>query len=132
MNTVKRTERGWGGHFISCHQCLFRRNTLLESEAVSIVVSTVGNLLRLEGNKRIIDTLGYGGRLFETMAFEMDEGNEWKDGNFAKQVFFNSPWSLSVPDENLANDMHEAVVTELTEAMASGSRTVWANEGDSE
>ena len=39
---VKRTERGYPGHFILSHRCVFTRNTLLEYGETRVIVSTVG------------------------------------------------------------------------------------------
>ena len=67
---VKRTERGWAGHFICAENCQFRRNTLLEYGDRKWVISTVGRLLTTDykTKKLKFDTIGAGNRYYETMA----------------------------------------------------------------
>lgn len=117
MNKVVRTERGWAGHFICAQRCRFRRNTLLDNGKNKIVVSTVGLMESLDiagtflpiGNKRY----------YETMAFECDcSDKRFFDADVSRPVDFDSPWSISELDaEDKANDMHELVVTELSERL---------------
>ena len=75
---VKRTERGWAGHFICGNDCRFRRNTLLEYGDKRVVVSTVGNLLYINPitKKGEITTIGLN-RYYETMAFEATFENDF-------------------------------------------------------
>ena len=114
---VKRTERGWAGHFIGAHDCMFRRNTLLERGKDRIVVSTVGGYLRNEK----LETIGAGGRYFETMAFKAKKVGAYFDTVFSKELSFKSPWEIcadspeELPDDvdNQADLQHERVVAEL-------------------
>jgi len=115
---VKITERGWAGHFICSDRCLFHRNTLIEYANKKWVVSTVGNMVDIHAygypDKVIIDTIGYE-RYFETMAFEADSNDKFLDADVSKQLDFDSEWSISEPwKEKEANDMHEAVIKELS------------------
>ena len=114
---IKRTERGWAGHFCAAPSCMFRRNTLLQSETESIVVSTVGNYRYADG----IQEIGYN-RYYETMAFHsLTDDKRYHDADVGRQVYFNSPWEINRTDaDNMANDMHEAVVAELMERMENG------------
>lgn len=120
MKTLKRTERGWAGHFICSHDCTFRRNTLLEYGDIKIVVSTVGNLVP-KLSTREAETIGYN-RYFETMAFhaKQDKQGYW-DANVSMQIDFNSEWAISEPwQEDKANEMHENVVTEIAGKLIDG------------
>jgi hypothetical protein len=116
MNEVKRTERGWAGHVIwSASRCRFRRNTLLECGDKRIVVSTVGDLENGE-------PIGHN-RYYETKAFWAKKDGVYWDADKAKEVPFESPWcigTLSGTSDDEANDMHEAVVAELTEWLRQG------------
>ncbi len=115
---IRRTERGWAGHFICADKCLFRRNTLLEHSetAAKIVVSTVGLMKGIEGFEQI----GYN-RYYETMAFAGEWQGKYIDANVSREVDFDSPWSIAEFNaDDQANDMHEAVVQELRDKMLSG------------
>lgn len=122
---LKRTERGWAGHFCLAERCLFRRNTLLEYGDVRVVVSTVGELLQsqtpFQKHERMFDTLGYK-RYYETSAFyaERVQDRYW-DADVSKEIEFESPWSISEIDaDDKANDMHEEVIKELSKKLKQG------------
>ena len=102
---VKRTERGWAGHFICADSCKFRRNTLLEYKDSKIIVSTVGNMCI--GNK--IMNIGCF-RYYETFAFRALFDGTYYDVDVSKQLNFESNWALESYGFELdleANDMHE-------------------------
>lgn len=116
MNKVIRTERGWAGHFICADRCLFKRNTLLEYEETKIVVSTVGNLI-IDGE---ISEIGFE-RCFETMAFHAKFEDPYWEADVSREVSFDSNWALGKDvNDNDVNDMHEAVVKEITEKLKKG------------
>ena len=117
---AKTTERGWGGHFICSHECLFRRNTLVQMGDIRVVVSTVGALRHGDN----FETIGWK-RYYETKAFSaLWDGHFW-DAGIAKEVSFSSKWSVGRiggdADEE-ANQMHEAVVAEIAKNLEGASR----------
>lgn len=116
---VRRTERGWAGHFVAASKCRFRRNTLLEKDGRGIVVSTVGSYA--PGNAARYEEIGYR-RHFETMAFRSDESDAvYHDADVSCEVPISSNTALLITNQNeafvdnLANDMHEAAVREIAE-----------------
>ena len=120
----RRTERGWGGHFICADRCLFRRNTLIENSDNRIVVSTVGGMRSgPHGSGDTIDTIGAGGRYYETMAFKAKKEGSYWEASVSEEISFESEWAIcadspeKLPDDvdNKADAMHEAVIKELTE-----------------
>jgi hypothetical protein len=123
---VKRTERGWAGHFICANRCRFRRNTLLEYGKKRIVVSTVGLMEKWNGDPRRdsnIDGFEPVGleRYFETMAFHANNDQRYYDADVSRMVSFESEWAIRIPDaDDKANDMHEAVCEELTKKLLNG------------
>lgn len=110
---VKKTERGWAGHFICSHYCRFRRNTLIEYGDKRWIVSTVGNMV----SPPIYEILPIGElyRYYETMAFEAKMQDGYWEANVKKEIPFNSRWAIlkKLADDE-ANKMHEAVVKELS------------------
>ena len=113
---VKRTERGWAGHFCCSYRCEYHRNTLLEYNGMKVVVSTVGRL-RKDMVSGTYEDLGYK-RYFETMAFMADEDDKYNDADVDRELLFDAKWSLPSPDMELEADaMHEDVVTELSKRL---------------
>jgi len=127
MEEVKRSERGWAGHFICSERCLFRRNTLLEYNDIKIVVSTVGAMIDIHGEKYPskfkFETIGYE-RYYETMAFHSKKGDtRYHDIDVSKQIYFDSKWQIEKLDsDDTANIMHENVVNEITEKLLKGEK----------
>lgn len=116
-SSVIRIERGWAGHYLLAHRCRFRRNTLLCYGDIKIVVSSVG-LLVTNGN---FDTIGHN-RYFETLAFHADKNDKrYYDADVSMKVDFDSDWCISEIDaDDKANEMHEAVVDEITKKLENG------------
>jgi len=118
MSRVKRTERGWAGHFCCARDCHFTRNTLLEYKDTKIVVSTVG-MYQSPITKKY-ETIGYQ-RHFETMAFYAEYDGKYWDADVGREVSFDSPWAIDkLEDDDKANDMHEMVVDEIICKMIEG------------
>ena len=120
---VKRTERGWAGHFCCSSRCLFRRNTLLEYKRIKIVVSTVGLMENpLPREERFME-IGFG-RHYETMAWHSKKDDKrYHDMDVNREVSFESNWAISELDaDDKANDMHEKVVEEISRGLESGNK----------
>ena len=124
--SLKRTERGWAGHFILADRCRFRRNTLLEYDEIQIVVSTVGlmkSLIETPAEKQEFDTVGHN-RYYETMAFHATiTDTRYHDADTSREVFFESPWSIDEADaDDRANRMHDTVVNEIAYHLIEGNK----------
>ena len=102
-------------------RCLFRRNTLLEYADRRFVVSTVGACY-VDGK---LEEIGHE-RYYETMAFEAKLRGGYIEADVTSPIDCWHPWAMCakseeellkkypLPDE-AANNMHEAIVTEMTE-----------------
>lgn len=120
---MKRTERGWAGHYICANRCRFRRNTLIEYGDQKVVISTVGLQEKLPFDD-LEDKFEHVGpdRYFETMAFyAKDDDPRYYDADVTRRFNFKSPWRIDEIDaDDKANDMHETVVTEIMEKLRKG------------
>lgn len=131
MDIIK-TERGWGGHFILARDCQFRRNTLLEFGEIRIVVSTVGAMLSWDFRKADAGMKGdaalsyqeiWHNRRYETMCFHAKLDGPYWDANVQRNVYFRSEWAIAEHENETdmkANNMHEAVVAEISERLLRG------------
>jgi hypothetical protein len=89
-----------------------------ENENPDFIVSTIGNYH--PPSEQGIDTIG-NNRYYETMCFDAKNYKDYIDANVKKQIYFTSKWCINaespdkLPDgvDNIADDMHEAVLKEL-------------------
>ena len=119
--SVTRTERGWGAHLIVAMYCLFRRNTLLERGETRLIVSTVGNY-QSPLDKTGATEIGCN-RYYETMVFHARKDGPYWDADVSHEVYFKSNHAIThrgVHADAEANDMHEAVVAEITKRLWDG------------
>jgi len=117
MKRVKRTERGWAGHFCLAQRCLFRRNTLLECGKEKVVVSTVGLLYNRETNE--IEKIGSDG-YYECMVFPaIKKGNYW-DADWSKTLESETITFFNEGSDQKANEMHEDMIKKFTDKMKKG------------
>jgi hypothetical protein len=120
MNIIIK-ERGWTGHFILGHKCLYRRNTLVSSEDIAVVVSTVGNMVL--DDKKGVEEVGLN-RIYETMVFVAEYENNYHEADVSKEVSnTTSNWYLSKHElredsDNQADDMHDTMVKEVAELIS--------------
>ena len=124
MGEVKRTERGWAGHFCCSSRCLFRRNTLLEYENIKIVVSTVGLMEdSINKDEEIKFEEIAPNKYYETMAFYSNlKDKQYYDADVSKEISFGSKRAIDsyVDKDNEANEMHENVIKEIIENLKRG------------
>ena len=117
MNIIVK-ERGWAGHFIMGHKCMYRRNTLVSGDNISVVVSTVGNMVI--DDKRGVEEVGHN-RIYETMVFVSKFENGYQEADVTKEVSnTTSKWCLSKEElrddsDNQADVMHDVMVEEMAE-----------------
>lgn len=113
---IQIKERGWAGHFVCSDRCKYRRNTLISSEDIRIIVSSVGNM-------RINKTTEQIGadRYYETMVFKAKKDGAYWDADVNKQIYFNSKWGIGENEfkkhqhdiDIIADEMHDNVVEEI-------------------
>lgn len=120
---VKRTERGWHGHFDKSDKCLFSRNTLLETGDIRYVISTLGAYCpeEPEAGCEKINPHGY----YETLIFEAKQNEVYWDIDSEKQLINPAgiPWYLEFMNFNAdkdANEMHEETVTAVSSILEKG------------
>lgn len=121
---MKITERGWPGHFICADCCIFRRNTLIEHNDTRVIVSTVGNYRKNFELQEIGPN-----RYYETLVFRAKWEDPYWDTDTDSQISVDGKWSIcaSYPGnlplgvDNMANQMHEDTIAEITQRLLKGT-----------
>jgi hypothetical protein len=99
---------------------VFHLNTLIECGDQRIVVSTVGQMRTPSESK--VQTIGLD-RYYETMAFHARDCKGYVEAEVQQQINFESNWAIDKCDfstDKSANDMHDAVVTEIVSKLEKG------------
>jgi len=117
---MRITERGWIGHYICGDKCRFRRNTLIECNGVSVVVSTVG--LQFDQETRDFDKF-CNGSYFETKAFHVKEDDpRFRDADIGKEISFGAKNYIDFADaDDIANANHDIIVEEIKQELLNGN-----------
>jgi hypothetical protein len=124
MKMIEIIERGWAGHYIGARSCLFRRNTLMEDKekGVAVVISTVGNMPDKETGKPMMLGLG---RHYETMVFVASQQGSYMDADVKYELPYFSGLEITEDNinevDNLANEMHQKVLGEISLAFIDDS-----------
>lgn len=91
---MKRTERGWAGHYIMGPYCAWHRNTLIEhSDGRGIVISSIGAFSpNHNGHHEMIGA----GRYYETMVFRAKKDGPYIEPDTSRQLHTkNIKWCVS-------------------------------------
>ena len=127
VSEIKITERGWAGHFICSHLCMFRRNTLVEYGDKAIVVSTVGHMRNAKN--REVEEIG-ANRYYETCVFKARNINGYMDADVTEELYEYEDAICADSVDHLiktrpfvdidANLMHDTVVNVVGIALREG------------
>jgi len=125
MKQVKVTERGWMGHFPYSGEYYYTRNTLVEGENDSVVVSSIGNyrprsVTKIEPLEKVVHTY------YETVVFGAIAVGEYIEADFRdrrtvkgeRQIVTDDPNKLPMDVDNLADKMHDNTVSEFVELLS--------------
>lgn len=120
IQEVNIQERGWASHFIGARWCLFRRNTLLEYNGISIVVSTVGRMWKdTPSGGEFMKLSILHDNFFETMVFFTND-TKYKDADVKKGEIFQEHYEgVAVDEEILVNETHDKIVNLMVQKLIS-------------
>ena len=130
---MKKTERGWCGHFCCGDRCRYRRNTLLEHDDRRVIVSSVGSFLEKPGDEWITE-IGFGSgiarRYYETMVFEACLDGPYWEADVSRQLSFYAPdfayaaHAKDLPDgiSMLMDKHHDSIVRKWMRIMRRGGK----------
>jgi hypothetical protein len=117
------TERGWIAYYICAERCRFRRNTLIEFGKRRVVVVSVG-LFYAKPDDKEPDTVGHN-RYYETCVFHAKRAGHYWDIDVNRPIYnYENPNQITtwkpLNSDQRANDMHEAIVCEITAKLERG------------
>lgn len=118
IQEINIQERGWASHFIGARWCLFRRNTLLEYNGVSIVVSTVGRMWKdTPSGGEFVELSFCHKNFFETMVLFTDD-TKFKDADVEKDTICEEHYDgVDVDEEILVNETHDKIVNLMAQKL---------------
>jgi len=118
---IQKEERGWAGHYICADRCLFRRNTRLFNDKISIIVSSVGLMKDFEDETKF-QQIGLNTMVFHSILRTNSDDKRYHDADVKRgEISFESPWMISeINADDRMNKQHDVVVLEIEERILSG------------